>query len=174
MRQPSSVRRMRRINAHKPQVNSYFCRFTRGRSLVRSQPGPPESAQVVGSNASLDTTRGPAFGPFMRPICGQVADWPHGGRSLATSRRRTSIGPLRQASACQATTALGCAPTTSQHARTRLCGRCPTLAKSRVRRRRSLTRRPESSAARLTSARSRLESRVPTAILSSSSSKRSA
>ena len=25
MRQPSSVRRMRRINAHKPQLNSYFC-----------------------------------------------------------------------------------------------------------------------------------------------------
>ena len=47
MRRPSSVRRMRRINAHKPQVNSYFCRFTRGRSLVRSQPGPHTFTQVV-------------------------------------------------------------------------------------------------------------------------------
>jgi hypothetical protein len=67
-------------------------RFTRGRSLVRSQPGPPASAQVVGSAASLGTTRGPAFGSFMRPICGQVADWLDGGRSPATSRRRTSSG----------------------------------------------------------------------------------
>ena len=116
-------------------------RFTRGRSLVRSQPGPPASAQLVGSDASLDTTRGPAFGPFMRPICGQVADWPHGGRSLATSRRRTFLRRLFKRAPVQATTALGCAPTTSQQPRTRSCGRCPTLAKSRFRRCRSLTRR---------------------------------
>jgi hypothetical protein len=48
--------------------------------------------QVVGSDVSLDITRGRAFGPFMQPICGQVADWPHGGRSHATSRCRTSSG----------------------------------------------------------------------------------
>ncbi len=47
---------------------------------------------LAGSDASLDTTRDRTFDPFMRPIYGQVADWPHGGRSLATSRRTTALG----------------------------------------------------------------------------------
>jgi hypothetical protein len=66
-------------------------RLKSGRSAVRSRPWPPPSVQVVGSDAPLDTTRDRTFGPFMRPIYGQVPYWPHGGRSLAMSRRRTSL-----------------------------------------------------------------------------------
>jgi hypothetical protein len=87
----ASLRRRSPLGAG-PVAQWKSVRFTRGRSLVRSQPGPQTSVQVVGSDVSLDTTHGRGFGPFMRPICGQVADWPHGGRSHATSRRRTSSG----------------------------------------------------------------------------------
>ena len=94
-------------------------RFTRGRSLVRSQPGPQASAQIVGSGASLDTTRGPAFGPFMRP-----------SRRLAARRKiarhvapKNFLRPLSRRAPVQTTTELGCAPTTSQQTRTRSCGR---------------------------------------------------
>jgi hypothetical protein len=116
--------------------------------------------QVVGSDASLDTSHGRIFGPFMRPIYGQVAYWPHGGRSLATRRRTTSP----DASASERLSGDDYSGWLANHISKRKPGRAVIAqlsAKSRVRRCRSLTRRPESSAARLTSARSRLESRAP-------------
>ena len=115
-------------------------RFTRGRSLVRSQPGPQASVQVVGSDASLDTARDRTYGPIMRPIYGQVADWPYDGRSLATSRRTTSRPDYSGSLATHIAT--------GETAVVR-----PLLnfsAASRVRRCRLLARRPGWSAARLT------------------------
>ena len=63
-------------------------RLKSGRSAVRSRPWPRGSVQLVGPDASPNTTRGRIFSPFMRPIYGQVAHCPHGGRS-PMARRRT-------------------------------------------------------------------------------------
>jgi hypothetical protein len=78
----------------KPQFSGRYVHLKSGRSAVRSRPWPPTSVQVVGSDAALDTARDRTNGPIMRPIYGQVADWPYDRRSLATSRRTTSPGRL--------------------------------------------------------------------------------
>jgi hypothetical protein len=105
-------------------------RLKSGRSAVRSRPWPPPSVQLVGLDAALDTIRDQIFGPFMRPIYGQVGDWPYDGRSLAASRPRTPRAVFH-ASACQAMTTRDRSPTTSQTARTRSCGPGRVLLRGR-------------------------------------------
>jgi hypothetical protein len=100
----------------------------------------------------------------MRPIYGQVAYWPHGGRSPTTSRRRTSSGRFsnERLSGDDYAGSFANHIANSENAVVRPLPNF--LAKSRVRRCRSLTRRPESSAARLTVAATTDRDLLPTVV----------
>ena len=92
--QTFSIQRMEVLT---PQVSSIHCRLTRGRSLVRNQPGPPQLLSPVDVGLNIAT---PASGPVR---VGWVSG--HGARpSLLECRLsrspRSAVPPESPRSAC--------------------------------------------------------------------------